>query len=264
MQTPRELIDKVVFGGLYKVKFGTWPMGSNGWMVNDQCYGLAVPVMDGEGKLWMQDTYQLPFPHYNSDKDGVDNKTDAAILQICSFGEGYNGWCVRNARCDYYYKNQMLIMTEDDLSHFELICDLHDYRWIGYENYRDYMPEDIIHNCPLYFEHGYSWDSGRAKGGILVRKGAKRNSVQMLERAISDVMSDLCWPSWAGEYMTNSLDVEERKCIENGGITDKLAEKVRIVRTLNGKLKEMEDEFGKLYRSLVYDEDGKDKLSMKT
>lgn len=30
MQTPKEIIDKVVFGGLYKVKPGTWAMGPNG------------------------------------------------------------------------------------------------------------------------------------------------------------------------------------------------------------------------------------------
>lgn len=260
MQTPKEIIDNVVFGGLYRVKPGTWQMGPNGWMVNDQCYCLAVPVMDDGGRLWMQDTYQLPFPYYNSDEDGVDNKTDAAILRICSFGEGYDGWCVKNARCNYYYKNQMWIMNEDDLSHFELICDLHDFRWIGRDDYRDYMPEDIVHDCPLYFEHGYSWNSGRTKGGILVRKGAKKNSVQMLERAIADVESDFHWPRWAGGYVTNSLDAEERKCIENGSMTNELAEKVRIVRTLNDRLKEMEDEFGKLYRSLVYDEDGNYRL----
>lgn len=260
MSTPRELIDKVVFGGLYSVKSGTWDNGINGWCANDQCYCLAVPVMDDKGNLWMQDTYQLDFPHYNKEKDGVDNNTDAAILRICGFGEGYNGWCVQRARANYYYNNQMKIMSESDLSHFELICDLHDYHWIGHEDYRDYKPEDIIINCPLYFEHGYSWSRGRAAGGTLVRKDAKKNSVQMLERAISDALADFHWPRCSFKSNMNSVEVCKERCVNDGSITDELYKKVDIVNALNSKLNDMEKEFKELYDSLVYDENGHDRL----
>lgn len=243
MSTPKEVIDKVVFGGLYKVKSGTWQTG-----YNDQCYCLAVPVMDDKGYLWMQDTYQIDSPWYSKEKNGVDNKTDAAILQICSFGEGYNGWCVKKARANYYYKNQMQIMSEYDLSHFELICDLHDYHWIGHEDYRDYKPEDVIHDCPLYFEHGYSWNLGRAKGGILVRNGAKKDSARMLEAEIQDVYSWFHYPR--GERTTQRLDIAVQRCIEDGTMTEELIEKVRVVKALNDRLNEMSKEFAEFKKSI--------------
>lgn len=243
MPTPKEIIDKVVFGGLYNVKGGTW--NSNGGL-NDQAYYLAVPVMDEDGNLWMQDTYQLGIPHRNAKES--ESITDAAIRTICGFGEGYNGWCVKRARFNYYYKNQMKIMTEDDLSHFELICDLHDYRWLcGSEDYRDYKPEDIVHRAILYNEHGFKWSSGTC-GAILVRKDAEKDPVRMLERAIDNAYSDFRWPR--GSFRMHDIDEEERRCYEDDVMTYELANKVNAVRSLNGKLDKMREGFEEAYRSV--------------
>lgn len=241
MQTPKELIDKVVFGGLYEVKSGTW--NSNGGL-NDQTYYLAVPVMDENGNLWMQDTYQLERP---SCKSG-ESVTDAAIRNICSFGEGYEGWCLKSARWNYYYKNQIMITSDYDLSKFELICDLHDYRGLEpWEEYRDYKPEDIVHNAILFQEHGFNWTYGTC-GAILVRKNAEKDPVRMLERAIANAYEDFKWPH--GSWRINDVDEEVKRCIDDGSMTEELAKKVKVVHILDGKLKQMRTEFEELYNSL--------------
>ena len=246
MATPQEIIDKVVFGGLYKVKSGTWKMSPNGWMVNDQCYLWAVPIMDDKGNLWMQDTYQLPYPYSLNGK----SKTDAAIDDVCSFGPGYNGWVVRRAIGDYYYRNQRKIESEDDLSHFELVADLHDYRGLKTgEDYRDYKSEDLIHGVKLYFEHGYSWNYGPV-GVILVRKDAEKNSKCILNKAIDDVNAALKWPRGAyGMDIKNLTDALE-KCAQDGNLDDKLHKKAYDALAMSEKLDEMNKEFNKFYDEL--------------
>lgn len=238
MATPQDVIDKVVFGGLYKVDGGTWGGGN----LNDQCYCLAVPVIDDDGNLWMQDTYQLERP---SMKDG-ENISDAAIRIICEFGEGYNGYCVKRARWDYYYKNQRQIIDEDDLNRFHLICDLHDYRALEpWEDYREYKSKDIVHRAILFNEHGFNWDYG-TMGATLVRKNADKDSVCMLNKAIQDAYSNFKWPN--GWYNIEEVDNAVKHCAEEGTLTDELSVKASAVKMLDGKLKEMRVEFESFYK----------------
>ena len=245
MATPQEIIDKVVFGGLYKVKSHTWPR-MNQLFENDQCYLWAVPIMDDKGNLWMQDTYQLPYPSSLNGK----SKTDAAIDDVCSFGPGYNGWVVKRAIGDYYYKNQRKIESEDNLDRFEFVADLHDYRGLKTgEDYRDYKSEDLIRGVQLYFEHGYSWNYGPA-GVILVRKGAEKNSKCILNKAIDDVNSALKWPRGAyGTYIENLTDAIE-KCAQDGNLDDKLHKKAYDALAMSEKLDEMNKELNKFYNEL--------------
>lgn len=234
MATSQEIVNKVVFGGLYKVKAGTWKGGS----LNDQCYCLAIPVMDSDGNLWMQDTYQLDRPH----KDSGENISDAAIREICGFDEGYNGYCIKRARWDYYYKNQRKIVTEDDLNGFDLICDLHYYRALEpWEDYREYKSEDIVHRAILFNEHGFNWDCGGALGATLVRKNADKDSVCMLNKAIQDAYSNFKWPN--GWWNIKEVDNAVKNCAEEGTLTDELSVKASAVKMLDGKLKEMRAEF---------------------
>ena len=246
MATPQEIIDKVVFGGLYKVKSGTWEMGPNGWMVNDQCYLWAVPIMDDKGNLWMQDTYQLPYPSSLNGK----SKTDAAIDDVCSFGPGYSGWVVKRAIGNYYYQNQRKIESEDDLSRFEFVADLHDYRGLKTgEDYRDYKSEDLIHGVKLCFEHGYSWNYGPV-GVILVRKDAEKNSKCVLNKAIDDVNAALKWPRGAYDGAILRLTDALEKCAQDGSLDDKLHKKAYDALALSEKLDEMSREFNKFFDEL--------------
>lgn len=238
MATPQEIIDKVVFGGLYEVSGGVW---NNNGGLNDQAYYLAVPVMDSDGNLWMQDTYQLDRP---SKKSG-ENVSDAAIREICGFGEGYNGYCVKRARWDYYYKNQRKIMTEDDLSGFDLICDMHDYRALEpWEDYRDYKSEDVVHYAILFREHNFNWNRGRTLGATLVRKNANKDSVRILEKTIQDAYANFKYPK--GWWKISSVDDAVKQCAEDGTLTDELSVKASAVKMLNGKLEEMRTEIDSL------------------
>lgn len=236
MATPQDVIDKVVFGGLYKVDGGTWGGGN----LNDQCYYLAVPVIDDDGNLWMQDTYQLERPSMKDE----ENISDAAIRTICEFGEGYNGYCVKRARWDYYYKNQRQIIDEDDLNRFHLICDLHDYRALEpWEDYREYKAEDIVHRAILFNEHNFNWDYG-TMGATLVRKNASKDSVRMFEKTIQDAYANFQYPR--GWRKIKEVDEAVKQCIEDGTLTDELSVKASAAKILNGKLEEMRTEFENL------------------
>lgn len=245
MATPQEIIDKVVFGGLYKVKSHTWPR-MNQLFENNQCYLWAVPIMDDKGNLWMQDTYQLPYPSSLNGK----SKTDAAIDDVCSFGPGYSGWVVKRAIGNYYYKNQRKIESEDDLDHFEFVADLHDYRGLkAGEDYRDYKSEDLIRGVKLYFEHGYSWNYGPV-GVVLVRKDAEKNSKCILNKAIDDVNAALKWPRGAYNGAILRLTDALEKCVKDGDLDDKLYKKAYDALAMSDKLDEMNKEFNKFYDKL--------------
>lgn len=246
MATPQEIIDKVVFGGLYRVKSGTWKMDPCGWCVNDQCYLWAVPIMDDKGNLWMQDTYQLQSPFNLNGK----SKTDAAIDEVCGFGPGYSGWVVKRAIADYYYKNQKQIYSEDDLNSFEFVADLHDYRGLKTgEDYRDYKSEDLIRGVQLYFEHGYSWNYGPV-GVILVRKDAEKNSKCVLNKAIDDVINELKRPHGAYGWTISKLTDALEKCANDGSLDDKLHNQAYDALALSEKLDEMNKEYNKFFNKL--------------
>ena len=241
MVTPQEVIDKVVFGGLYMVKGGTW--SSNGGF-NDQCYNIAVPIMDSDGNLWMQDTYQIDRPSRKADNG--ESISDAAIRQICDFGESGNDYFLKRAR-EYYYRNQRKIMNEDDLSRFVLICDLHDYRALNpWEDYREYKNKDIIHNAVMYRAHNFDWDSGRTLGATLVKKDAQKNPVNILKKEIEDAYGGFKYPD--GYWGIDKIDEALELCKSDGSLNDELRFKAAVVKTLDGKLKEMHDEFWRVYK----------------
>ena len=167
---------------------------------------------------------------------------------MCSFGPGYNGWVVKRAIGDYYYKNQRKIESEDDLDRFEFVADLHDYRGLKTgEDYRDYKSEDLIRGVQLYFEHGYSWNYGPV-GVILVRKDAEKNSKCILNKAIDDVNAALKWPR--GAYNTKQLTDALEKCAQDGNLDDKLHKKAYDALAMSEKLDEMNKEFNEFYNKL--------------
>lgn len=245
MDTPQEVKDAIVPGGLYKVKLGVWPMGHNGLWTNDQAYNLAVPVHDENGDIWMQDTYQIK---YYECKKGL-SRTDSAILymiNLCS--EDYKGWVVRQAKGDFYFKNQKKLTSLSDLDGFILLGDLHDYRGLkSGEDERDYEKKDLLHHVKLYKEHGFSWTYGDI-GVTLVRKNAVPNSALALKAKIRDVYNSFYYPDGASYLYLSYIDEYEEKCKSNGTLTDELKNELFVVRSLNEKLNEMRKEFNK-YRT---------------
>ena len=183
-----ELKDLVVWGGLYKVKHNRWDGGT---LRNDQIYRQAVPCLDNDGSLWMQDTHQLRLPSY---KDG--SATLGAMERIFNLKEK-GEWAIRQSRSDWYHPGNEKITNEAMLDDYELICDLHDWRPCGRDDYRSYDSKDVLHRIHLYQEHGYSWDYGDI-GVTLIRKDAEPVLYNKFKAALRDVRSNCTYPSYFG------------------------------------------------------------------
>lgn len=224
------LIDKVIFGGLYKVPAGQWN--------NGQSNRLCVPVVDEKGKLWMQDTYQIQRP---SLKEGEDNVTDAQINRMILYGDGEHSWCLKHARDNYYYKNQAMITSKNELARYELIADLRDYRNVkSGEDYRDYKDEDVLHGVKLFFEHGYSWTYGNI-GVHMIRKDAVKNNVSLLKKHTNDLFGAMARPDSFAYQEDNVSSALER--VEDTEENHDVILKARYAIMLSEKLRQMRTEF---------------------
>lgn len=224
------LIDKVIFGGIYRVPSGQW--------ANDQSNRMCVPVVDEKGNLWMQDTYQIQRPSMKPEDESV---TDAQIRVMISYGDGKHSWCLNRALGNYYYKNQTMITSESELDKYELIADLRDYRGLKKsEDYRDYKRNDVIGGIRLFFEHGYSWTYGNI-GVYLVRKDAVKNNIALLEKHTQELHYDMNAPSsfsFHVGYISNLLEK-----IEDTEENHKAIVNAKYAIMLHEKLCEMKEEF---------------------
>ena len=224
------LIDKVIFGGIYRVPSGQWG--------DDQSNRMCIPVVDEKGNLWMQDTYQIQRPSMKPEDESV---TDAQIRVMISYGDGKHSWCLNRARGNYYHKNQTMITSESELARYELIADLRDYRGLKKgEDYRDYKSDDVIGGIRLFFEHGYSWTYGNI-GVYVVRKDAVKNNVALLKKYTQDLHRNMNTPSSFGHYADNVsktlVDVEDTEDNHEAII------EARYALMLHNKLCEMKEEF---------------------
>ena len=184
---PNPIETSVVWGGLYKVNHTRWDDSTIG---NDQIYRLAVPVLDKNEDLWMQDTHQI---ESHGLKD--NSHTLAALDYIFRLNDPETGhWCIHKSIGRWYHKGNEKILNEDMLKDYELICDLHDYRPLNSnEDSRHYDSKDLIYNVKLYNEHGYSWNYGDI-GVTLVRKDAVTNIYNKFLAALNDTKSDIQYP----------------------------------------------------------------------
>ena len=179
--------DKVIWGGLYEVNHHRWDDKQIG---NDQIYYQAVPAMDKDGNVWMQDTHQLRSGSY---KDG--SLTLGAMERIFNLKDPNKGhWAIYTSRGDWYHTGNEKIISEEMLDDYELICDLHEYRPLNkYEDYRDYDTQDVLHGIHLYQEHGYSWDHGDI-GVTLIKNDAKPILYNKWIASIADVNGHVRYP----------------------------------------------------------------------
>lgn len=241
MNDKNDIKDLVVFGGLYDAT-GVWNY-NNG--LNDQCYNLAVPAVDKNGDVWMVDTWHI-------ESGWCTYSTNGAIKTICGFGKN-DDYIICCARYNSYYHNCMKIDSIDELNRFKLIADLHDYRALDtHEDYRDYKNDDLLYGVRLYREHGFKWGYG-TYSVRLVRKGAKKDPTKELERAISDMYSRFRYPSCAWKSDIENLNKAEKKCIEDGVLTEELINKLHVVRSVNDKLDSMHNKICKYEKKLNKD-----------
>ena len=224
------LIDKVIFGGVYRVSSGQWD--------NDQSNRMCVPVVDEKGNLWMQDTYQIQRPSLKPEENTV---TDAQIRKMIDYGDGEHSWCLNYARGNFYHKNQNMIVNEDELNKYELIADLRNYRGLKKgEDYRDYKDDDVVSGIKLFFEHGYSWAYGNI-GAFVVRKDARKNNISLLKKHTQDLYYNMNRPYssiFHADYVRESL-----KSVEDTAENFEINAKAKCALMLHEKLLEMKKEF---------------------
>jgi hypothetical protein len=230
------LEDKIVWGGLYRVKHKRW---------DGQVYRQAVPVKRKDGSIWMQDTYQL---------DYCGRKSQDIIDTICSLNDPDKGdWAIRNSSFTYYHTgNEVLADSGNNLDDYELICDLHEYRPLNRvtEDSRHYNYEDLIYNVHLAHEHGYSWTYGDC-GITLVKRGAQPQTYRQWLAALQDVSKHQRRPSKA--WNEDELLKLYHKCIEEGiRIHPNDATRFKNTLYINQRLREMEREINDYLRENRY------------
>ena len=240
-----DFTNKVLWGGLYKVKHTRWK-GSG--IPNDQVYYQAVPALDKDGNLWMQDTYQLSLPTY---VDG--SATLGAMNRIFKLKDSKSGdWAIRQSRGDFYHTGNEKITSQSMLDDYELICDLHDWRPLDkFEDYRHYDAKDVLHHIHLYKEHGYSWDHGDI-GVTLIRKSAQPVLLNKLNSSIFDANRKCTRPDCSLYTLGNLTEVYEETIQNNIEIPRKIQVSYDNTLWLYDKLKEMQAEIRKYMEEHKY------------
>ena len=153
-----------------------------------QSQGWYVPVMDGNGRLALIDTYFIDARYSAHDKN-VSAMTEA----IVEMGSEPHPYVFSHVRCNYYY-------GKDGIKYFDKLPDsyedmgyLPDFKYVGRSESRDYDPSDVIEYVQLHFEHGYRW-TGYCHGVFLVRKDAEKVRTRVLLAAMEDVSDSIDRP----------------------------------------------------------------------
>lgn len=137
--TSKELLDAIVFTGLYEPKNG-WSQG----YLDDQYYGYCVPFRYKENKIVMVDTYHIK---YYSKYDNFVQKREEEKNNTRDFIPYVS---------DYYYKHYRIIDSIKELEEcFNLVCDLKEYHPVDDREYVKYKDEDRLENISLWFECNY-------------------------------------------------------------------------------------------------------------
>ena len=154
----------------------------------EQSQGWYVPVMDGDGRLALIDTYFIKSQYSAHDKN-VSATTEA----IVKMGSEPHPYTFSRVRCNYYYGKDGIHYFDKLPDSYEDMGYLPDFKYVSKSESRDYDPSDIIEYVQLYFEHGYSW-TGYCHGVFLVRKGAEKVRVRVLLAAMEDVSDSIDRP----------------------------------------------------------------------
>ncbi len=135
----KELLDVVVFTGLYKPK-NSWRQGR----LDDQYYNYCIPFRYKENKIVMVDTYHIKcygdYDNFIKEREKEKNNIRDFIPYIY----------------DYYYQHYRIIYDIKELEEcFDLICDLKEYHPVNDREYVKYKDEDRLENISLWFECQY-------------------------------------------------------------------------------------------------------------
>lgn len=215
MNLSKENIDKLIFGGIYKIDCDDLKQWCPNQVerLNDQHYGIWIPVhsinKEGDENYYMIDTYQMSRDSFNGIYSSNRDERYKALLEgleRCSDGE-HGNW-VAFKTYDYFY-SAIIEITDTNFHIFKLIADLHDYKLSNNDECRQYNTEDVLHHIKLYNEHNYP------SGIVLVRKGAKVNYQNKIDAKICDIRRWIEQPKSASDYDIQELLKIEKEAIDN-------------------------------------------------
>lgn len=220
MELSKENIDKLIFGGIYRINYEDlkkWcPNQVEG--LNDQHYGIWIPVHSinkkGEENYYMIDTYQMSRDSFNNQYSNKDERYKSLLEGLEKCSEGEHGNWIAYKTYDYYY-SAIIKITDTNFHIFKLIADLHDYELSDDNECRKYNKEDVLHYIKLYNEHNYP------SGIVIVKKGAKINYQNKIDAKICDIRRWMKQPKSASDYEIQELLKIEKEAIDNNAKYDK-------------------------------------------
>lgn len=189
-------ISDIVPGDIFKVHGDVWG--------HEQAYRIAVPcLVDDEGSIVMQDTYQLNKSYGYGSYDKA-----CEYINDCMTNAKIGAWAVNRARGEYYHKCSS-VLHDSDLADgtFEFWFNVNDFEEAKYNEASTYDDEDWHDRVKLYFEHGYSWTYGDI--GICVKR---KNACKLPEKVLQSMINNdiLCSAYVTNPYVScvvfNSLD----------------------------------------------------------
>lgn len=211
---------------------------------NNQGYGYMVPVKTSNGWDFI-DTYQLGIPWR---KDG-ETGDDASIRRIIELGHGEHDGYVSRAASSFYHRNARFGKTTVPCD-LRLAFNLNDYDVVSRRECDDYDSGDVIIFVPLYFEHHYNWNFGRALGLCFVRKDAEKSPVNEFRSLLEEASSSIVEP-YAGRAAFLLGKVEEKlRELEGAGLStqrdeaaaSRLAKRVGIIEKCTEDLRAVDRE----------------------
>nr|DAH86707.1 MAG TPA: hypothetical protein [Caudoviricetes sp.] len=221
MNLSRENIDKLIFGGIYKIDYDDLKQWCPNQVerLNNQHYGIWIPVHSinkkGEENYYMIDTYQMSSNSFNNQYNSNKYERYKALLEgleRCLDGE-HGNWVAFKTH-DYFY-SAIIKITDTNFHIFKLIADLHNYKLSDDDECRQYNKEDVLYHIKLYNEHNYP------SGIVLVKKEAKINYQNKINAKIQDIKRWIEQPKAANDYNIQELLKIEKEAIDNNVKYDK-------------------------------------------
>lgn len=236
MKLSKETMQKIIFGGIYKVDMSKIGEYSKVYTnpLNDQRYGWFVPVHymnDKEDNYYMVDTYlidrQLYDNLYTNDKSEY---IDCLVNTLKSLSNADQGRRVFYMVYNHYY-GCAIKLTDTTINLFTLIADLSHYKLTDVNECRYYNDSDVVKGVKLYNEHNYP------DGIIIVKKEAVYSYNNLINAKINDVINYIRKPNYCSDYFINELIQIQKEADEKGCNYDK--EKLNAILDYNKFMKEL-------------------------
>lgn len=224
----KELLDAVVFTGLYKPK-NSWRQG----YLDEQYYNYCIPFRYKENKIVMIDTYHIKYygdyGNFIQKREEEKNNTRDFIPYVY----------------DYYYQHYTIIDNVKELEiWFDFVCDLKEYHPVDNREYVKYKDEDRFENISLWFECNYFQN-----GYKLVKNNAKIFYGRDIMIQLNKLKNNTAYSfPYMPEYELNELKEKMKNADKNNEWYDK--DFYEKILKWNDFLKSQKEEYDKAYKEI--------------